>query len=57
MVFEIRKKVKGTLQRHFKQLLIPSIKSSCFLFDDVYYKLINGISMDSTWQPILANLF
>ena len=38
MVFEKRKKVKGMLKCHFKQLPILFVKSSCFLFSDVYYK-------------------
>ena len=35
MVFEKRKKVKGLLKRPFKQLLIITVKSFCFLFNDV----------------------
>ena len=38
MVFEKRKKVKGMLKCHSKQLPILFVKSSCFLFSDVYYK-------------------
>ena len=45
MVFEKKKKLKGMLKRHFKQLLILSVKSSCFLFNDVYYKQIDGVAM------------
>ena len=36
IVFEKRKKVKGLLKRPFKQLLIITVKSFCFLFNDVY---------------------
>ena len=57
MVFEKRKKVKGILQRHFKQLLIFSVESPCFLFSDVYYKQIDGVAMGSPLGPTLANSF
>ena len=36
LVFERRKKVRSMLKRHFKQLLILSVKSSCFLSNDLY---------------------
>ena len=45
------------LKRHFKQLLTLSVKSSCFLFNDVYYKQVNGVAMGSPLGPTLANLF
>ena len=35
------------LKRHFKQLLALSVKSSRFLFNDVYYKQVDGIAMGS----------
>ena len=57
MVLEKKKKLKGMLKRHFKQLLILSVKSSCFLFNDVYYKQIDGVTMGSPLGPTLANLF
>ena len=56
-VFEKRKKTRGMLQRHFKQLLILSVKSSCFIFNDVYYKQIDGVAMGSPLGSTLANLF
>ena len=40
--FGKKKKVKGMLKRHIKQILILSVKSSCFLFNDLYYKQIDG---------------
>ena len=46
MVYNKRKKVKGMLKRHFRQLLTISVKSSCFLFNDVYYKQIDGLLWD-----------
>ena len=57
MVFDKRKKVKAMLKRHFKQLLILSVKSSCFLFNDVCYKQIDGVAMGSPLRPTLANIF
>ena len=57
MVLEKKKKLKGMLKRHFKQLLILSVKSSCFLFNDVYYRQIDGVAMGSPLGPTLANLF
>ena len=57
MVYNKRKKVKGMLKRHFKQLLTLSVKSSFFLFNGVYYKQIDGVAMGSPLGPTLANLF
>ena len=57
LVFHKTKKVKGMLKRHFKQLLTLSVKSSCFLFNDVYYKQVDGVAMGSPLGPTLANLF
>ena len=37
LFFHEKKKVKGMLNRHFKQLLTLSGNSSCLLFVDVYY--------------------
>ena len=45
------------LKRHFKQLLTLSVKSSCFLFNDVYYKQVDGVAMGSPLGPTLTNLF
>ena len=47
LVFRKKKKVKGMLKQHFKQLLTLSVKSSCFLFNDVYYKQVDGVAMGS----------
>ena len=44
------------LKRHFKQLFTLSGKSSCFLFNDVYYKQVDGVAMGSPLGPTLANL-
>ena len=51
------------LKRHFKQLLTLSVKSTYFLFNDVYYKQIDGVAMGChgtnivAMGPTLANLF
>ena len=57
MAFERRKEVKGMLKCHLKQVLILSVKSSCFLFSGVYYKQIDGVVMGSPLRPTLANFF
>lgn len=56
-VYHKRKKVKGLLKRHFKQLLTFATKSSCFVFNGVYYSQIDGVAMGSPLGPTLANLF
>ena len=57
LVFHKKKKVKGMLKRHFKQLLTLSVKSSCFLFNYGYYKRVDSVAMASPLGPTLANLF
>ena len=57
LVYHKRRKVKGMLKRHFKELLTTSVKSSCFPFNDVYYKEIDGVATGSPLGPTLANLF
>ena len=54
MVSGKRRKVKGTLKCHFKQLLILSVKCSCFLF---FLLQIDGVVMGCPLGPTLANLF
>lgn len=54
--FGKKKKVKGMLRRRIKQILILSVKSSCFLFNDLYYKQIDG-TMGYLLGPTLENLF
>ena len=44
------------LKRNLKQKLTLSVKSFCFLFNDVYYKQIDGVAMGSPVGPLLANL-
>ena len=52
-----RKKVKDMFKQDFKQPLTLSVNLSCLLFNDVYYKQVNGITMGSPLGPILANFF
>ena len=54
--FGKKKKVKGMLKRYIKQILILSVKSSCFLFNDLNYKQIDG-TMSYLLGPTLENLF
>ena len=42
---------------HFKQLLTLAVKSSCFVFNDIYYKQIESVAMGSPLGPTFANLF
>ena len=45
------------LNQHFKELLTLSVKlSSCFLFNDIYYKEVDVVAMASPLGPNLANL-
>ena len=57
MVYNKRKKVKGMLKRHFKQLLTLSAKSSFFLFNGVCYRQIDGVVARSPLRSTLANIF
>ena len=56
-VFGNKKRVKGHLKKDFKQLLPLSVKSSCFVFNNVYYQQVDRVAMGSPLGPILANLF
>ena len=56
-VFDKKKRVKGLLKKDFKQLLTLSVKSSCFVFNNVYYQQVDGVAMGSPIWPTLANLF
>ena len=55
LLFNKKRKVKGML-KHLKELLTPAVKSSTFMFNDVYYKQVDGIAMGSPLGPTLANL-
>ena len=56
-VFRGKKKVKGLLKRHFKEMLNLATKSSCFIFNGGYFCQIDGVAMGSPLGPTLANLF
>ena len=55
--FQNKRKVKGLLKRQFKQLLTLAVKSSCFVFNDIYYQQIDGVAMGSPLGPTFAKLF
>ena len=40
-----------------KQLLTLTVKSSCLVFNNVYYKHIDGVAMGSPLGPTFTNLF
>ena len=50
-LYHRKKKVKGLLKRHFKELLTLATKSSCFLFNGVYYSQTDGVAMGSPLGP------
>ena len=56
-VFGNKKRFKGLLEKDFKQFLTLSVKSSCFLLNNVYYQQVDGVAMGSPLGPTLANLF
>ena len=56
-VFGNKKKVKVLLKKDFKQLLTLSVKSSCFVVNNVYYQYVDGVAMGSPLASTLANLF
>ena len=45
------------VKRHFKQLLALAVKSYCFVFNDIYYKQIDGVAMGSPLGPTISKLF
>ena len=56
-VFGNSKRAKGHLKNDFKQLLTLSVKSSCFVFNNVYYQQVDGVVMELPLGPTLANFF
>ena len=52
-----RGKLKACLKNMQKKLLTNAVKSSTFMFNDVYYKQVDGVAMGSPLGPTLANLF
>ena len=45
------------LKKHLKQLWALTVKSSCFVFNNKYYKQIDGVAMGSLLGPTFADLF
>ena len=56
-LFHRKKKAKDLLKRHCKELLTLATKSSCFLFNQQYYRQLDGVAMGSPLGPTFANLF
>ena len=56
LLFQRKKKVKGLLKRHCKQLLTHAVESSSFIFN-VFYRQIDSVLMGSPFGPTLVNLF
>ena len=56
-VFGNKKRVMGLLKKDFKQLLTLSVKSSYFVFNNVYYQQVDVVAMGSPLGPTLGNLF
>ena len=57
LLFNKNRKVKEMLKKHVKELLTHAVKSLTFMFDDVYYKQVDGVAMGSPLGLTLANLF
>ena len=45
------------MKKDFKQLLTLSVKSSCFVFNNVYYQQVDRVAIGSPLLRTLANLF
>ena len=45
------------VKRLFKQLLALAVKSYCFVFNDIYYKQIDGVAMGSPLGPTFSKPF
>ena len=52
-----KKKVGGLLKRHFEKLLRLATLQSCFIFNNRFYRQIDGVAMGSPLGPCLANTF
>ena len=50
-------KFKGLRKNEFRQLLELATKESLILFDNHYYRQIDGVAMGSPLGPTLANIF
>ena len=56
-LYNKKRKIKGLLRKHCKELLNHATKKSCFLFNNTYYKQVDGMSMGSPLGPTFANTF
>ena len=57
LLFYKKRKVKGMLKKHVKELPTHAVKYSIFMFNDVYYKQVEGVAMEPPLGPTLADLF
>ena len=57
ILYNKKRKLKGLLKRHCKELLCHATKKSCFIFNNTYYKQVDGMSMGSPLGPTYANIF
>lgn len=57
LLFQKKRKIHGLLRRHAKVLLDLATKKSCFRFNDIFYKQVDGVAMGSPLGPTLANIF
>ena len=56
-IFTGKKKVKGLLKSHCRELLQQATKQSAFIFNNKWYTQIDGVAMGSPLGPTLANVF
>ena len=56
-LFAGKRKIKGLLKSHCRDLLILATKQSSFIFNNKWYTQIDGVAMGSPLGPTLANIF
>ena len=56
-LFENTDNVKGFAKSELKQLLFLTTKESCFIFNGLPYKQIDGVAMGSPVGPSVSNAF
>ena len=49
--------ISGLAWEHFEFFLRNCLQESIFMFNNKYYKQIDGVSMGSRLDPIIANIF
>ena len=57
LVYKDTELVQGLNSNEFKQLLKFATKESMFMFNNKYYKQVDGIAMGSPLGPVMANIF